>query len=149
MNSERKLLSFFFLVLETVLLFGMQQLESMSGKVPGLRREICSSLTQQYIISNPNHPSHLNVNHSTGCAASSPKPGGEGRQRGAATTLTQGCSRRCDVASRNLDGRGIRRAAQHQIPRRGQADTLGEGGRYLRSRSIPCPPGRSTSHCPS
>lgn len=42
----------------------MQQLESMHGKVPGLKREIFSSLTQQYITSNPNHSSHLNVNHS-------------------------------------------------------------------------------------
>lgn len=41
MNSERKLL--FISVLETGL-FGMQQLESMSGKVPGLKRETCSSL---------------------------------------------------------------------------------------------------------
>lgn len=66
MNSKWKLLFFFFFfpVLESGLLFGMQQLESMSGKVPGLKREICSSLTQQYIISNPNHLSYLNVNHS-------------------------------------------------------------------------------------
>lgn len=56
----------------------MQQLESMSGKVPGVKREICSSLTQQYIISNPSHPSHLHVNHSknklSGCGLELAQP---------------------------------------------------------------------------
>jgi len=62
--TKKENVSSFLSVLETGLLFGMQQLESTSGEVPGLKREICSPLTQQYIISNPNHPSHLNVNHS-------------------------------------------------------------------------------------
>lgn len=87
------------------------ELESLSGKVPALKREICSSLTQQYIISNPNHPSHLNVNHSrsklscvwaygleqssagpcSARAASCSSPGGEG-WHGAGSVLLQGCS---------------------------------------------------------
>lgn len=95
-NTKRKLLLGFFSCAGNWTLLWYAELESLSGKVPGLKREICSSLTQQYIISNPNHPSHLNVNHSksklscvwaygleqcsagpcSACAAS--RPGGEG-----------------------------------------------------------------------
>lgn len=136
------------------------ELESLSGKVPDLKREICSSLTQQYIISNPNHPRHLNVNHSksklscvwaygleqcsaglcSACAASSSRAGGEGWQ-GAAAALLQGCS----VAPRNLDGGDTRTAAGHQTAWGAQ----GEAARYLRSCSTPSPLGWSVSHCPS